>query len=75
MPSKSAPKDWDFSAPEAILKTAGGAITNLDNEKLFYGKSNFQHGGIIIATNNSLTHQKVCSEIKEIIKKYDLYPL
>ena len=74
LPGKSAPKDWDFSAPEAILKTAGGAITNLDNEKLFYGKSNFQHGGIIIATNNSLTHQKVCSEIKEIIKKNDLYP-
>ena len=73
-PGKSAPKDWDFSAPEAILKTAGGAITNLDNEKLFYGKSNFQHGGIIIATNNSLTHQKVCSEIKELIKKNDLYP-
>ena len=74
LPGRSAPKDWDFSAPEAILKTAGGAITNLDNEKLFYGKSNFQHGGIIIATNNSLTHQKVCSEIKELIKKNDLYP-
>ena len=74
LPGNSAPKDWDFSAPEAILKTAGGAITNLDNEKLFYGKSNFQHGGIIIATNNSLTHQKVCSEIKELIKKNDLYP-
>ena len=74
LPGNSAPKDWDFSAPEAILKTAGGAITNLDNEKLFYGKSNFQHGGIIIATNNSHTHQKVCSEIKEIIKKNDLYP-
>ena len=74
LPGKSGPKDWDFSAPEAILKTAGGAITNLDNEKLSYGKSNFQHGGIIIATNNNLTHQKVCSEIKKIIIKYDLYP-
>ena len=73
-PGKSAPKDWDFSAPEAILKTAGGAITNLDNERLSYGKSDFQHGGIIIATNNNLAHQKACSEIKEIIKKYDLYP-
>ena len=74
LPNKSCPKDWDFAAPEAILKTAGGAITNLDNEKLSYGKSNFQHGGIIIATNNNLTHQTVCSEIKKIIIKYDLYP-
>ena len=74
LPGKSGPKDWDFSAPEAILKTAGGAITNLDNEKLTYGESNFQHGGIIIATNNCLTHQEVCSEIKKIIIKNDLYP-
>ncbi len=72
---KSSPKDWDFSAPEAILKTAGGEITNLENERLTYGKSNFQHGGIIVATNDNLAHQKVCSEIKEIIKKYNLYQL
>ncbi|MDC3164258.1 3'(2'),5'-bisphosphate nucleotidase CysQ, partial [Prochlorococcus sp. AH-716-F13] len=32
LPGKSTPKDWDFSAPEAILKAAGGAITNLDNK-------------------------------------------
>ena len=34
LPGKSSPKDWDFAAPEAILKAAGGAITNLDNEEL-----------------------------------------
>ena len=72
---KSSPKDWDFAAPEAILRAAGGAITNLDNEELYYGKSNFEHGGIIVASNNHLTHSDVCFEIKEIIKKYDLYPL
>ena len=32
------------------------------------------HNGEIIATNNNLTHQKVCSEIKKIIMEYDLYP-
>ena len=72
---KSAPKDWDFAAPEAILKAAGGAITNLDNEELSYGKSNFEHGGIIVASNNHITHSKICFEIKEIIKKNNLYPL
>ena len=75
LPGKSAPKDWDFAAPEAILKAAGGAITNLDNEELSYGKSNFEHGGIIVASNNQITHSNICFEIKEIIKKNDLYPL
>ena len=75
LPNKSSPKDWDFAAPEAILKAAGGAITNLDNEELLYGKSNFEQGGIIVASHNSLTHKNICLEIKDIIKKYDLFPL
>ncbi|MDA9701377.1 3'(2'),5'-bisphosphate nucleotidase CysQ [Prochlorococcus sp. AH-736-L23] len=75
LPGKSSPKDWDFSAPEAVLKAAGGAITNLENEPLSYGKKDFEQKGIIIASNNKLTHKEVCFDIKEIIKKYDLYPL
>ena len=74
LPDKSSPKDWDFAAPSAILKAAGGAITNLDNQELSYGKSNFEQGGIIVASNNNLTHKSICLEIKEIINKYDLYP-
>ena len=75
MPGKSSPKDWDFAAPAAILKAAGGAITNLDNQDLEYGNLGFEQGGIIIASNNHITHHEVCSEIKKIIKKYDIYPL
>ena len=74
MPGGSSPKDWDFSAPHAILKTAGGAITNIDNQELTYGKLNFQQGGIIIASNDRINHGNICSEIKEILKTYDLYP-
>ena len=74
LPGKSSPKDWDFSAPEVILKTAGGAITNLENEELTYGKSNFAQGGIIIASNNNLMHDSICKQIKDIIRKYDIYP-
>ena len=30
LPGKSSPKDWDFAAPEAILKAAGGgSITKI----------------------------------------------
>ena len=75
LPGKSAPKDWDLAAPEAILKAAGGAITDLENKELTYGKLNFDQGGIIVASNNINSHKRICLEIKEIIKKYDLYPL
>ena len=40
LPGKSAPKDWDFAAPAAILLAAGGAITNLENESLSYNQEN-----------------------------------
>ncbi len=75
LPGKSAPKDWDFAAPESILKAAGGAITNLDNQELSYGKTSFQHGGIIVATNDKKTHPSICVEIKKIIQKSGIYPL
>ena len=74
LPGKSAPKDWDFSAPEAILKAAGGSVTNIENQNLSYGKSNFEQGGIIVATNNVSRHKNVCLELKEIIRNYNLYP-
>ena len=75
LPGKSSPKDWDFAAPEAILRAAGGSITNLENEELSYGNLNYKQGGIIIASNNKHTHKGICLQIKQIIKKYDLYPL
>jgi len=75
LPGKSSPKDWDLSAPEAILRAAGGVITNLDNEELSYGKSNFEQGGIIIASSEKQMHAKLCLQIKEIIIKNNLYPL
>ena len=75
LPGESSPKDWDFAAPEAILKTAGGAITNLNNENLTYSQKNFEQGGIIIASNNKKVHEKLCIRIKEVIKKYEIYPL
>ena len=74
LPGKSSPKDWDFAAPEAILKAAGGAITNLNNQDLIYSQKNFEQGGIIIASNNKQIHEILCLQIKEAVKKYKLYP-
>ena len=73
LPGKSSPKDWDFAAPEAILKAAGGAITNLDNEKLEYNQENFEQKGIIVASGNKLIHEEICSQIKEIVKNNNIF--
>ena len=75
LPDGSAPKDWDFAAPETILKAAGGAITYINNKELIYNQKNFEQRGIIIATNNILTHGKICVLLRDIIEKLDLYPL
>ena len=75
LPGKSSPKDWDFSAPEVILKGSGGSITDIHNRELSYGNNNHEQGGVIIASNNNLLHKDLCLQIKEIIKKYNLYPL
>ena len=74
LPGQSAPKDWDFAAPEAILRAAGGAITYLNNEDLIYNQNKFEQRGVIIATNNRDTHAIKCSQVKEIINKFNLIP-
>ena len=75
IPNKSSPKDWDFAAPEIILKTAGGAITNIENEELSYNNFNFEQRGIIIASNNRQLHKEICSEIKDLIRANNIFPL
>jgi 3'(2'), 5'-bisphosphate nucleotidase len=75
LPGKSSPKDWDFAAPAALLKAAGGAITYLDNKELVYNQPKFEQKGIIVASNNRLNHEKVCLKIKEIMLKNKIYNL
>ena len=74
LPGKSSPKDWDFAAPESLLRSAGGSITNLENEELTYYKEGFKQEGFIIASNNKNNHKFICEEIKDILKKNNLYP-
>ena len=69
LPGKSCPKDWDFAAPDTLLRSAGGRITNLDNEELKYNKPNFEQKGFIVASNNKENHKKICKQIKLILKE------
>ena len=73
LPGQSSPKDWDFAAPAAVLRAAGGAITDLNNKELIYGNSDFQQSGIIIASNNRHNHRNICLEIKEVLNKFDIH--
>jgi len=73
LPGKSAPKDWDFAAPEAILRAAGGAITNLENERLVYNQNGFEQKGLIIASNNKDIHGDICLELKKVIRQYEIF--
>ncbi len=75
LPGESAPKDWDFAAPEAILRASGGEITNLENEPLIYGQTGFEQRGLIVASNNRNIHKRICLQIKEIIEKENIFPI
>ena len=72
LPGKSAPKDWDFAAPEALLKCAGGSMTNEKNEPLSYNKNNYLQSGLIIASGNRNNHENLCKIIKENIDNNNL---
>ena len=73
LPGKSAPKDWDFAAPEALIKCAGGAITNEYNKPLLYNKNNYLQSGVIIASGNSNNHSNLCQIIKGIINDNEIF--
>ena len=72
LPGKSAPKDWDFAAPEALLKCAGGSMTNEHNEPLLYNRNNYLQSGLIIASGNRNSHGNLCQIIKENIDNNSL---
>ena len=73
LPGKSAPKDWDFAAPEALIKCAGGSITNEYNKPLLYNKNNYLQSGVIIASGNSNNHSNLCQIIKGIINDNEIF--
>ena len=72
LPGQSSPKDWDFAAPEALLRSAGGSITNIDNKELNYNKLNFEQKGLIIASNNKDNHKNICKQIKLFLKENNI---
>jgi 3'(2'), 5'-bisphosphate nucleotidase len=51
-------KEWDTCAPEAVLRGAGGRVTDCLGGELTYGKANpVQPAGIFAAATNDLWHR------------------
>ena len=46
--------EWDIAAGHAILKHAGGKITDFDGNEILYGKENFKNPSLILKSKNIL---------------------
>ena len=56
---KSAPKDWDMAAPEAVLMAAGGEFTHVDGRPLLYNTGDVRQAGCLIASHGC-SHKPLC---------------
>jgi 3'(2'), 5'-bisphosphate nucleotidase len=65
----SAPKDWDYCAPEIILTEAGGKLTRFDQTNLTYNNADVTQWGAIVASNGHC-HAQLCEISQAIISEF-----
>ena len=46
--------EWDIAAGHAILKHAGGKVTDFDGNEILYGKKDFKNPSLILKSKNIL---------------------
>jgi 3'(2'), 5'-bisphosphate nucleotidase len=56
---RSAPKDWDMAAPEALLRAAGGRFSHADGRPLLYNTGDVRQAGCLIASHGP-AHDELC---------------
>ncbi|CAK6698028.1 3'(2'),5'-bisphosphate nucleotidase CysQ [Synechococcus sp. CBW1107] len=67
---RSAPKDWDMAAPEAVLLAAGGSFTHPDESPLKYNTGDYRQAGCLIASHG-VSHQALCQAAARAMASID----
>jgi 3'(2'), 5'-bisphosphate nucleotidase len=56
---------WDTCAPEAILREAGGRMTDLSNQEMVYNRSDLRNSNGVIASSG-LIHGRIAAAASEV---------
>lgn len=67
---RSAPKDWDMAAPEAVLRAAGGGFDHADGQPLLYNTGDVRQAGCLIASHGP-AHADICRRAAEAMARID----
>ena len=67
---KTAPKDWDMAAPQAIIEAAGGYFTHADERPLTYQKSDYSQRGCLIASHGK-SHHEICKKVMRFFSEVE----
>jgi 3'(2'), 5'-bisphosphate nucleotidase len=67
---KSAPKDWDMAAPEAVLRAAGGRFTHSDGRPLTYNTGDARQAGCLVASHGP-AHETLCERATAALAQID----
>ena len=64
---RTAPKDWDMAAPEAVLLAAGGDFSHADGRPLLYNGGDYLQAGCLIASHGRL-HGEICKRAEQALE-------
>jgi 3'(2'), 5'-bisphosphate nucleotidase len=67
---RSAPKDWDMAAPEALLRAAGGRFSHADGRPLLYNTGDVRQAGCLIASHGP-AHDELCERARAALAGID----
>jgi 3'(2'), 5'-bisphosphate nucleotidase len=61
-------KEWDICAPEAVLRAAGGTMTDCWGNELVYNKRDVRaHNGVV--ASNSTLHSRIIDSVTQIVEE------
>ena len=70
---RTAPKDWDMAAPEAVLLAAGGAFSHADGRPLSYNDADHLQAGCLVASHGRV-HGEICTRAQAGLAQLEPVP-